>query len=188
MVQSGEKQSEIPIPTKDSEINADKVSSERLGATSFLRRKSSEIRKIMPKHPEKAVKVLRHIFEQYRKSPRKNKYLLKLWPEEDRKLGRYMYLLVKYRSQKNISQLQRIVSKIKWQYKSLRGACRHTDMRWSQFHKYTSQRKQTLHQQHKTKSFNRKLNSDQVDSIRKFFNSEEATFPLPDRKYAGKRL
>ena len=38
MVQSGEKQSEISIATKDSEINVDKVSSERLGATSFLRR------------------------------------------------------------------------------------------------------------------------------------------------------
>ena len=160
------------------------------GAGSFTRRKSSEIRKSFPRNPEQAVKVLRHIYDQFRKSPRKKKFMMKLWPEEEKKLGRYMYLLGKYRNQKKPSQLQSIVSKIKWQYKSLRRACSHTDMTWSQFHKYTSQRKETYQQQvnKKGNEFNRKLNSEDVDSIRKFFNSEEATFPLPDRKYAGKRF
>ena len=60
----------------------------------------------------------------------------------------------------------------------------------SQFHKYTSQRKETFQQQvnKKGNEFSRKLDSQDVDSIRKFFYSEEATFPLPDRKYAGKRF
>ena len=156
-------------------------------ANSFVRRKSSEIRKLMPKNPKHAVEVLRHIFDQYRKSPRKNAVMSKMWPEEERKLGRYMYLLGKYRGQKKETQLQSIVSKIKWQYKSLRGACRNTDMTWSQFHKYTTNRKKVLRPSNK-KGVGRKLDSEDVESIRKFFVSEEASFPLPDRKYAGKRF
>ena len=159
-------------------------------ADSCVRRRSSQIRKMMPRDPQKAVAVLRHVYEQYRKSPRKQKFIKKMWPEEDKKLGRYMYLLGKYRNQKKTSQLQNIVCKIKWQYKSLRRACKNTDMTWSQFHKYTLDRKQVIRSKIKGKqgAFSRKLESDEVDSIRKFLTSEEASFPLPDRKYAGKRF
>ena len=159
-------------------------------ADSCVRRRSSQIRKMMPRDPQKAVAVLRHVYEQYRKSPRKQKFIKKMWPEEDKKLGRYMYLLGKYRNQKKTSQLQNIVCKIKWQYKSLRRACKNTDMTWSQFHKYTLDRKQVIRSKIKGKqgAFSRKLESDEVDSMRKFLTSEEASFPLPDRKYAGKRF
>ena len=50
---------------------------------SFEHRRSSEIRKMLPKNPGQAVKVLRHIFDQFKKSPRKGKLLEKYW-EEDR--------------------------------------------------------------------------------------------------------
>ena len=156
-------------------------------ANSFIHRKSSEIRKLMPKNLKHAVEVLRHIFDQYQKSPRKNAVMSKMWPEHERKLGQYMYLLGKYRGQKKDSQIQSIVAKIKWQYKSLRRACKNTDMTWSQFHKYTTERKKVLRTPSK-KAFGRKLDSQDVESIRKFFVSEEASFPLPDRKYAGKRF
>ena len=34
----------------------------------------------------------------------------------------------------------------------------------------------------------RKLDVDNIKSIGNFFNSEHSTFPLPDKKYAGKRF
>ena len=76
------------------------------------------------------------------------------------------------------------VSQIKNHYKSLRLAWRMTDMHWSQFHRCTSlyKRKQV------ERKFKRKLNTEEVKSIEDFFETEDASFPLPDKKYSGKRF
>ena len=55
-----------------------------------------------------------------------------MWSKEkDKKLSKYMYMVGKFRNGKNESKLTQTVNKIKRQYKSLRSACRSTDIQWS---------------------------------------------------------
>ena len=95
--------------------------------SSYIRRKSSEIRKLLPKSPTKAVHVLKHLWDQVYKSPRKRKVMDRMWCKKN-KIGRYMYLVGKYKNKKNASKLTHTVTKIKKHYKSLCSACRNTNM------------------------------------------------------------
>ena len=90
--------------------------------SSYIRRKSSEIRKLLPKSPTKAVHVLKHLWDQVYKSPRKRKVMDRMWCKKN-EIGRYMYLVAKYRNKKNVSKLTHTVTKIKKHYKSLCFAC-----------------------------------------------------------------
>ena len=93
-----------------------------------------------------------------------------------------MYLVGKYKNRKNVSKLTETVSRIKKQYKSLRSACCYTDMHWSHFQKCTklSQIKMC------NRKYICKLETSQIASIGSFLSSDEASFPLPDYKYADK--
>ena len=66
-------------------------------ASSYIRRKSSEIRKILPKSPKKAVTVLKHLWNQMYKSPRKRKVIDQLW-SKDKEMGKFMYKIGKYKN------------------------------------------------------------------------------------------
>ena len=71
-------------------------------------------------------------------------------------------------------------------YTSLRSAWRHTNMHWSQFHSYTK-----LHPKSNPKcnlKFKRKLCARDIESIGQFYQSDVSSFPLPDKKFAGKRF
>ena len=140
-------------------------------------------RKLLPKSPRKAVNILKHLWDQLYKSPRKRIILDEVWAK-DKKLPKYMFLAGKYKNKKNVSKLMQTVSRIKNHYKSLHSAWRMTDMHWSQFHRCTSlyKRKQV------ERKFKRKLNTEEVKSIEDFFETEDASFPLPDKKYSGKRF
>ena len=105
-------------------VNAPGVSP---NADSYIRRKSSEIRKILPKSPKKAVTVLKHLWNQMCKSPRKRKVIDNLWAK-DKEMGKFMYKIGKYKHKKNQEKLGQTVNKTKKKYKSLRNACRETDM------------------------------------------------------------
>ena len=61
----------------------------------------------------------------------------KFW-SRDKQIGKYMYLVGKYKNKRNVNQLSKAVDRIKKHYKSLRSACRNTDMHWSQFHRATT--------------------------------------------------
>ena len=76
--------------------------------SSYIRRKSSEIRKILPKSPRKAVQVLKHLWDQVYRSPRKRDLMDKMW-SKDRKIGKFMYLVGKYKNRKNVSKLTETV-------------------------------------------------------------------------------
>ena len=150
-----------------------------------MRRKSSQIRKMLPKSPHKAVQVLKHLWDIVYKSPRKCVIMDEMWSKEkDKKLSKYMYMVGKFRNRKNESKLTQTVNKIKRQYKSLRSACRSTDIQWSQFYRYTKLYKLTLH----NRKYIRKLETNDIESIRNFFRSDDSSFPLPDKKYTGKRF
>ena len=153
--------------------------------TSYVRRKSSEIRKLFPDSPHKAVNVLKHLWNQMYRSPRKRKLMDSMWSKnEEKEIGNYMYFVGKYRNKKNVNKLNETVKKMTKKYDSLRGAWRHTNMNWSQFHKCTKLSKRKINE----RKYIRKLDVDNIKSIGNFFNSEHSTFPLPDKKYAGKRF
>ena len=158
--------------------------------TSYIRQKSSQIRKLLPKSPRKAVEVLKHLWDQVYKSPRKRNLMDKMWCKNN-EIGKYMYLVGKYRNKKNSSKLSQTVKNIKKHYKSLRSACRNTSMHWSHFHRCTqlsSTKKEDKKEIKKKKKYKRKLETSDVDSIRNFFHSDDTSFPLPDKKYVGKRF
>ena len=108
-----------------------------------------------------------------------------MWTQEN-KMSKYMYLIGKYRNKKNATKLSQTVDKIKKQYKSLRSAWRKTDMNWSQFQKCTKLYKRK--DDDKKPEYIRKLESGHINSIKSFFQSDETSFPLPDKKYVGKRF
>ena len=101
---------------------------------------------------------------------------------KDKEMGKYMYFLGKYKNKRNEHKLKETVNQIKKKYKSLRNACRSTDLHWSQFHNYTQLCKQKIEQ----RKYTRKLNPVDIKAIGKFFTSEDTSFPLPDKKYSGK--
>ena len=105
-------------------------------ADSFVRRKSSEIGKLLPKSPRKAVTIVKHLWNQLYRSPTKRKVIDNMW-SHDKEMRKFMYKMGKYRTKKNQKKLSEIVDKMKHRYKSLRRACSKTDMRWSQFHHCT---------------------------------------------------
>ena len=59
----------------------------------------------------KVVHVLKHLWDQVYKSPRKRKVMDRMWCKKN-EIGRYMYLVGKYRNKKNASKLTHTVTKI----------------------------------------------------------------------------
>ena len=162
------------------------VEKESFKATSYERRLGSQIRDSFPKDPERYVRVLKYIWNQAYKSPRKRPIMNKLWPV-DNEIGKLMFKVGKYRSQKKTSQLQNVVDKIKKSYKSLRFASCRANLKWNEFCRATTMKKSS-ESTSDTKNYIRKLNMNEIQSIADHFQSDEATFPLPEKKYVGKRF
>ena len=118
------------------EFHCDNAPGDPLIGSSFVRRKSSQIRKMLPKSPHKAISIVKHLWNQLYKSPRKRKIIDQMWCT-DKEMGKYMYFLGKYKNKRNEHKLKQTVNQIKKKYKSLRNACSETDIQWSQFHNYT---------------------------------------------------
>ena len=106
--------------------------------TSFICRKSSEIRKLFPKSPQKCISVLKHIWDQMYKSPRKRHYIRKLWPLDQKEFAAFMLKVGKHRAKKDIHKLKKAVSDIKQKYNSLRQASKFTPYSWTQFRHFMS--------------------------------------------------
>ena len=117
-------------------LNCDHAPGEHLIGSSFVWQKSSQIRKMLPKSLHKAISIVKHLWNQLYKSPRKRKIIDQMWCK-DKEMGKYMYFLGKYKNKRNEHKLKETVNQIKKKYKSLRNACRRTDLHWSQFHNYT---------------------------------------------------
>ena len=96
--------------------------------TSFIHRKSSEIRKLFPKSTQKCISVLKHIWDQMYKSPRKRHYIRKLWPLDQKEFPAFMLKVGKHRAKKDICKLKKAVSDIKQKYNSLRQALKFTPL------------------------------------------------------------
>ena len=75
---------------------------------------------------------------------------------------------------------------MKKHFTSLRSACRQTNMHWSQFHGCTNLNR--IKSQKEKIPLQRKLQRSHIKSICDFYKSDDCSFPLPDKKYAGKRF
>ena len=74
--------------------------------------------KVAAKVTKKAVNVVKHLWNQLYKSPRKRRLMDKMW-QSDKDMGKYMYSLGKYKHKKDAKKLKDTVSKMKNKYKSL---------------------------------------------------------------------
>ena len=69
---------------------------------------------MLPKSPRKAVNILKHLWDQiYKSSPRKRTLMDTMWSKDNLKIGKYMYLVGKYRKGKNEFQLGSTVKNMK---------------------------------------------------------------------------
>ena len=152
--------------------------------TSFIRRKSSEIRKLFPNSPQKCISVLKHIWDQMYKSPRKRHYIRKLWPLDQKEFAAFMLKVGKHRAKKDIRKLKKAVDDIKQKYNSLRQASKFTPYSWTQFRHFMSVKSVC----HRKLEYSHKLSSTAIHAIQNHMESEEVSFPLPDHKFAGKRF
>ena len=155
---------------------------------SFIRWRSSEARKIMPKDPEQAVLVLLHIYSQFSKSPQYNYFLEKLFnpniQNESQKIGPYLFELGKHKAKKDETKLKSTVQQMWQKFSSLRKACLSTNCSWTKFYRFTKLAKP----KNRKVPYQRKLSQQQIDDIQTHMESEEVTFPLPDTEYAGKHF
>lgn len=151
---------------------------------SFVRRKSSEIRKLFPKNPRKHVAVLKHIFDQCYKSPRKRELMDKLWSPKEKIVGSYLLELGIRKGQKNPEKLKIAVEKLKNNFKSLREVSRLTDCSWTKLYRFTNLTKKCIRKE----SYNRKLSSLDIRKITEHMQEDGVSMPLPDKKHAGKRF
>ena len=122
---------------------------------SFIPRKSSEICKILPKSPSKNVAILKHMWDQFYKSPRKCQYMQKYWKLDDKYMVKYMLKAGKNKAHKDICKLHKLVTDIKSKYKSLCQASCHTPYSWTQFWRFLSVELE----------FSRKLSPEAVSAI-----------------------
>ena len=92
--------------------------------------------------------------------------------------------LGKHKGRKDDKKLLSTVNTIKKKYNSLRQACRLADISWTELHRHTYVKSDV---QRKIE-YNCKLTSSQIQDIQAHYNSDEISFPLPDKKFANKRF
>ena len=76
------------------------------------------------------------------------------------------------------------MTKLKNKYKSLCEACRQTDCVWTEFRRCLQIKKSI----NRKESYACKLTTEQIRNVQEHVKSVEVSFPLPDKKYAGKKF
>ena len=157
-----------------------------LKVDSFVCCRSSQIRKLLTDKPSTAIAILKHVWDQEYKDPRKRVFMNRYWKwhKDDTALAKFMLDIGKYRGRKNNKKLLSTVNRVKTKYNSLRQACRLTDILWSKFHQHTYVKSEICKKLHYTC----KLSATQIKEIQDHFASDEVSSPLPDKKYANKRF
>ena len=151
--------------------------------TSFVRRTSSMIHKLLPKNPESAIAVLKHVWDQEYKDVEKKPLMDRYW-KRNNELGEMFLEIGKGRAHKNETKLSVLVNKLKSKYNSLRQACHLGEISWMKFHRHISiSQKKTIQ---KNVQYKKKLSTDDIESIQNHYTSEEVSFPMPDKKFVGK--
>ena len=150
----------------------------------FVRRRSSAVCKLLTNKPSTAVAILKHVWDQEYKDPQKRVFMNKYWKRCDTSLARLMLDIGKSKAKKDDTKLLSAVNKVKQKYNSLRQASKVANISWTTFHRNTYVKKD----QKKKLSYSRKLTDEQVRDIQAHFVSDDISFPLPEKKYQGKRF
>ena len=150
-----------------------------------MRRRSSIIRKLLPKNPGSAIAVLKHVWDQEYKDIEKKLVMDRYW-KRNNELGEMFLEIGKSKLLKNETKLSLLVNKLKSKYNSLRQACRLGEISWMKLyqHIYISKKKTVP----KKVEYKKKLGTDDIKAIQNHYTSEEVSFPMPDKKFVGKRF
>ena len=152
--------------------------------TSFARRRSAAVHKLLTDKPTTAIAILKHVWDQEYKIPAKHVLMNKYWKRSDGSLGALLIEMGKHKATKDSKKLSASVNKIKQKYDSLRQASRLANIPWTKFHRSTFVQKKI----DSKGKFTHKLSSKEVSDIQSHFESDDNTFPLPDKKFEGKRF
>ena len=150
--------------------------------TSFVCRRSVVVCKLPTDKPTTAIAILKHVWDQEYKIPAKCVLMNKYWKRCDGSLGALLIEMGKNKAKKDSRKLSASVNKIKQKYDSLRQASRVANILWTKFHRSTFVKKKI---ESKGK-FTSKLSSKEVGDIQSHFESDDISFPLPDKKFEGK--
>ena len=118
--------SHSPIKSKHPEIDY----------TSFVRRRSVMVCKLLTNKPTTAVAIMKHVWEQEYKHPEKRKLINKYWNKHVT-LAEMILEIGKQKGRKNDAKLHQYVYNLKQKYNSLRQACHFADISWTKFHRQT---------------------------------------------------
>ena len=141
------------------------------------------IHKLLTTKPTTAIPILKHVWDQLYKLPEMHVLMNQFW-RKDTHLADLMLNIGKHEVRKINVKLLQSVNEVKQKYNSLCQACRLADISWSTFHRHTY-----IKSQPKTKmNYIHKLPKAEIDSMQKHYQSDEVLFPLPDKKYYGKRF
>ena len=108
----------------------------------------------------------------------------KYWNRKDDGLAKLLLDMGKHRAREDNRKLLNTVNTVKKKYKSLRQACRLTEISWSKFHRHTYVNTEVC----KKLEYSRKLTAGQIEDIQAYYNHDDVSFPLPDKRYANKRF
>ena len=152
--------------------------------TSFVQRRSVMVRKLLTDKPETTVAIMKHVWDQEYKHPAKKVLMNKYW-RRHATLAELMLEMGKHKARKDDVKLLQTVNQVKQKYNSLRQTCRLADISWTKFHRYTYIKPAKKEQ---NKKYICKLSQEQIDSIHEHFQSDDVSFPLPEKKFHGKRF
>ena len=151
---------------------------------SFVQWRSSQVRKLLIEKPSTAVAIMKHVFDQEYKDPRKRYLMNKYWNRKDDGLAQLLLDMGKHRARKDNRKLLNIVNTVKKKFNSSRQACCLADISWSKFHRHTYVNSEVC----KKLEYSRKLTAGQIEDIQAYYNHDDVSFPLPDKKNANKRF
>ena len=137
----------------------------------------------MPKKPETAVAVLKHVLDQFNRNQKTRPFLKKIWNKCSND-GSLMLELGKSRASKKQSKIDITVDKILVKYNSLRHFARESGMPWNHFHRQTYIGKGAVCK----RKFVKKFTDREIKHIREHFAEDDISFPMPEAKFIGKRF
>ena len=105
--------------------------------SSFVCRRSSAVHKLLTNKPSTAIAILKHVWDQEYKDPKKRVFMNKYWKRCDTNLARSMLDIGKSKAKKDDTKLLSAVNKVKQKYNSLTQASKVGNISWTTFHRNT---------------------------------------------------
>ena len=127
---------------------------------------------------------MKHMWEQEYKHPEKRN-LMNLYWKQNVHLAEIMLDIGKQKGRKNQEKLVQCVNKLKQKYVSLRQASCLANMSWTKFHRQTYVKSKCKSCK---KAYIHKLSNEQIKSIEDHYQSDNMSFPSPDKKFKGQRF